>query len=168
MKRVIRRAITVGDTFGRWTVKRQCPTINKKTGLPRRGWICVCICGNEKLVYEGNLHSGVSQSCGCSRSEETVKRNHARLLIPYECRTHGIIAKPYILTKVTNGKQRACPVCRRSMVQRTRDELRAAVIAGYGGHCACCGEANPGFLTIDHIYGLADGQRRSDERGTAT
>lgn len=28
---------------------------------------------------------------------------------------------------------------------------RAVVISGYGGKCACCGEAEPNFLTIDHV-----------------
>lgn len=29
--------------------------------------------------------------------------------------------------------------------------LRAEVIAAYGARCSCCAEANPGFLTMDHI-----------------
>ena len=32
---------------------------------------------------------------------------------------------------------------------------RDAVIAHYGGKCFCCGEANKGFLTVDHIDGQA-------------
>jgi len=31
--------------------------------------------------------------------------------------------------------------------------LRMNVIEGYGGKCELCGEDNPHFLTIDHIYG---------------
>lgn len=34
-----------------------------------------------------------------------------------------------------------------------RHATRDAVIAGYGGACACCGEDQPLFLTIDHIDG---------------
>jgi hypothetical protein len=29
--------------------------------------------------------------------------------------------------------------------------IRAEMIRAYGGRCACCGESNPLFLTIDHI-----------------
>ena len=35
--------------------------------------------------------------------------------------------------------------------KRRRDRLRAQVIAGYGGKCGCCGEAEPVFLTLDHV-----------------
>ena len=32
-----------------------------------------------------------------------------------------------------------------------RDALRLCVFAAYGGRCACCGEAHPRVLTIDHV-----------------
>ena len=39
-----------------------------------------------------------------------------------------------------------------SNYQRFREKVRAEVYAAYGGaHCACCGESNIQFLTIDHI-----------------
>lgn len=40
-------------------------------------------------------------------------------------------------------------------VTMKRDRLRDrdAVIAHYGGKCFCCGEANKGFLTVDHVDG---------------
>jgi hypothetical protein len=38
---------------------------------------------------------------------------------------------------------------------------RAEAIAAYGGHCACCGESHPAFLTIDHIAGGGNAHRRS-------
>jgi len=31
--------------------------------------------------------------------------------------------------------------------------LRAEVFAAYGHKCVCCGEAEPEFLNLDHIYG---------------
>lgn len=37
--------------------------------------------------------------------------------------------------------------------------LRLKVITHYGGKCACCGETQFGFLTIDHINGEASVQR---------
>ena len=30
--------------------------------------------------------------------------------------------------------------------------MRQRVIAGYGGRCTCCGEQEPAFLAIDHVY----------------
>lgn len=35
--------------------------------------------------------------------------------------------------------------------QRYRVKLKREVIDAYGGHCACCGETELVFLTIDHI-----------------
>ena len=40
--------------------------------------------------------------------------------------------------------------------QRNRsraDALRREVVLRYGGHCACCGEAEPKFLALDHVNG---------------
>lgn len=40
-------------------------------------------------------------------------------------------------------------------------DYTAQVIAGYGGTCACCGENDPLFLTIDHVEGNGNEERRS-------
>lgn len=41
-----------------------------------------------------------------------------------------------------------------------RRARRAEVLEHYGGGCACCGEAEPLFLTIDHIDGNGNAHRR--------
>lgn len=33
-----------------------------------------------------------------------------------------------------------------------REQLRRETFAAYGGACACCGESEPKFLTLDHIH----------------
>lgn len=38
--------------------------------------------------------------------------------------------------------------------------LRSAVIEGYGGQCACCGEREFDFLTLDHIHGGGNQHRK--------
>ena len=42
-----------------------------------------------------------------------------------------------------------------------RVTLKETIIERYGGKCACCGESNMGFLTIDHINN--DGHERRKE-----
>lgn len=42
-----------------------------------------------------------------------------------------------------------------------RDTLRAEFLMQYGGICACCGEKNPAFLTLEHIGGLRGRKRKS-------
>lgn len=33
-----------------------------------------------------------------------------------------------------------------------REQLRQDILKAYGGKCSCCGEREPIFLTLDHIY----------------
>lgn len=47
--------------------------------------------------------------------------------------------------------------------QRSAAKLRSELIAAYGGECACCGEQEPGFLTLEHIG--RTGKRHRDEVG---
>jgi len=44
--------------------------------------------------------------------------------------------------------------------QAYRRRVRAKVTAAYGGSCACCGESEPLFLTIDHVENNGAEERR--------
>lgn len=46
--------------------------------------------------------------------------------------------------------------------------MRNSVIQLYGGKCACCGEANLAFLTIEHINGDGHLERKALNGGGAT
>jgi len=51
------------------------------------------------------------------------------------------------------SEQKYCKSCSKHRKERARVRLlaiRQAVLDRYGNACACCGESNPGFLTIDH------------------
>lgn len=50
---------------------------------------------------------------------------------------------------------------RKESRRKSRSDLRAEVIAAYGGKCSCCGESRPEFLTIDHINGNGNQHRHS-------
>lgn len=41
-------------------------------------------------------------------------------------------------------------VTRSKRIAAKHAALKAEAIVAYGGRCACCGESNPAFLTIDH------------------
>ena len=46
------------------------------------------------------------------------------------------------------------------MVSRVRDaSLKLETLQVYGGECACCGESEPAFLTIDHVLGTGARER---------
>ncbi len=48
-----------GIEFGKLTVK------NREVAIKgRSAWLCICICGNKKIIIEKSLKSGQSKSCG--------------------------------------------------------------------------------------------------------
>lgn len=58
----------VGQTFGRLTVLEEYR--NEKGYIVCR---CLCDCGNEKVVYKGNITAGRTRSCGCLEQENRSK-----------------------------------------------------------------------------------------------
>lgn len=44
----------------------------------------------------------------------------------------------------------------------SRRRLRQSIVDGYGGMCACCGEVEFIFLTIDHINNDGSSERRAE------
>lgn len=62
-----------------------------------------------------------------------------------------------------DGDYLRCAKCRTDALatnKRVRARQFAAVLAAYGGACACCGETTPAFLTIDHVDGGGAEHRR--------
>lgn len=70
-----------GERFGRWKVVGYAYTKQgKNQGIPC--WNCVCDCGTEKVVSGKMLKGRQSESCGCSRKDNTE--------IGDRTRTHGL------------------------------------------------------------------------------
>jgi hypothetical protein len=61
-----------------------------------------------------------------------------------------------------------CNIVRRTAVRRCRLNTKIAVINYYGGKCACCGETELSFLTLDHINGGGKQHRESLNMGCGT
>lgn len=60
------------DKYGRLTVISHA-------GKDHRGkhlWLCLCECGNEKIVVSDNLSSGKSNSCGCLKAEMLSRKGN--------------------------------------------------------------------------------------------
>ena len=65
-----------GERFGRIFVVRRFLEISGGAGTRQRvKWICVCDCGQEKVIPSKYLASGGVVSCGCQRIERTGKQN---------------------------------------------------------------------------------------------
>lgn len=70
-----KRTELAGQQFGRWTVV---------TYAGGRCWVCRCSCGTTRNVSANSLLKGVSNSCGCYRRADTIKRST----------THGMSKTP--------------------------------------------------------------------------
>ena len=109
-------------------------------------------------IFCGQLppRAGV-QSCGpCgARQAANSRRRKQRQMEEKRCVRCG--GQP-LVTK------QHCEPCRERHQEATRRRyalIRDEVFRAYGGYvCACCGETEPAFLTIDHIYGGGDTHRK--------
>lgn len=66
-----KRLNLAGRRFGRLFVKESSPSLH-----PRVYWLCICICGNSKIVLGRRLQSGHTRSCGCLQREAPYKHGH--------------------------------------------------------------------------------------------
>ncbi len=57
-----------GKTFGHLRVERFSHMQNHQSM-----WLCVCECGNEKVIMGRKLRDGLTKSCGCSRASDSAK-----------------------------------------------------------------------------------------------
>lgn len=64
-----------GQRFGKLLVLGELPRRTRPSGQRARYFLCRCDCGNSGAYCLGQLRSGHTSSCGCSRTERTVKRN---------------------------------------------------------------------------------------------
>ena len=61
-----------GDKYGRLTVMSYAGMDHRNKHL----WLCLCECGNEKIVVSDNLSSGKSNSCGCLKAEFLARKGN--------------------------------------------------------------------------------------------
>ena len=114
-----------------------------------------------KTTSAGNgkkYHRRECRQCTYKRQENWRRRNADRLR-----------ALSYAATmRMRKRRLAADPIGFRAEEARKakayRESLKARVYAAYGGYrCACCGETQPKFLSIDHVNN--DGYQRRKNRG---
>ena len=122
-----------GKTFGRWTVLKRAANSRNRDSR----WLCRCECGRKAIVYGSNLRRGISQSCGCLRSEQTRVRdlvgqtfdrltvvsrepstkNGPRWLVRCECGTELVVDGRNLKT----GNTKSCGCLVREQARRMTD-----------------------------------------------
>ena len=105
-------------------------------------------CGKIKALYDyykGRKKAGGLRSECKKCSEEYTKtyRERPEIKIRQLAQTRKLTSK------------------RRDYNKGKRNRLKLEVFSAYGGECACCGENNPIFLSIDHIKGGGTKHRNS-------
>lgn len=70
----------IGDIYGRLKVISR-HNVNTNRGRPQ--WLCVCECGNKKIVSSSNLRQGGVKSCGCLLIESALNASEKHM-------THGL------------------------------------------------------------------------------
>lgn len=74
MRNVKPRVDLTGKTFGKLTVIKRVDPIVKPNGRKVQQWLCQCSCGKQCVARHGNLTSGTTTSCGCTKRELSSKR----------------------------------------------------------------------------------------------
>lgn len=78
-----------GDRHGRLTVISHAGKDHRNKHL----WLCLCDCGNKKVVVSDNLSSGKSNSCGCLKAEFLSQKGNQYGL--YEDREKALLKVQY-------------------------------------------------------------------------
>lgn len=85
-----------GDKYGRLTVLSHAGKDHRNKHL----WLCMCDCGNKKVVASDNLSSGKSNICGCLKAEFLARKGNQYEL--YEDRETAILKVQYHHLKKRN------------------------------------------------------------------
>ena len=97
-----------GQRFGRLVVLSRQGSVGKKVA-----WLCLCDCGNKKVIESGNLKTERTKSCGCFQKEQRFK--HGMYGIP-EYRVWGAMlqrCKNKSNSRYKDYGGRGIAVCRR-------------------------------------------------------
>ena len=104
-------------TFGQLYVLREAA---RSLDQHRRSlWLCKCQCGTEIICMGGNLTSGTSQSCGCSRKINLLGQKFGRwsvlkeagrhkYMVKWLCRCDCGVQKIIFGRNLTNGSSQSC------------------------------------------------------------
>lgn len=80
----MRKINEVGSRYGRWLVIAESVSADNYAM-----WLCRCDCGNEAVVQGGNLRAGLTNSCGCWRSDLRKELNSKQSGINHPQYTDG-------------------------------------------------------------------------------
>lgn len=87
------------DIHGRLTVLSHAGKDHRNKHL----WLCLCECGNEKIVVSDNLSSGKTNSCGCLKKEFLARKGNQYGI--YKDREEALLKVQYSHLKKRDNKK---------------------------------------------------------------
>jgi len=63
-----------GRSYSNLTILRRGEDYVKPSGAKDTQWVCLCSCGNEKLIRATSIKNGDTKSCGCISKKATSER----------------------------------------------------------------------------------------------
>jgi hypothetical protein len=106
-------------------------------------------CGQEAL-------EGYTSCKACmDRKQKSVNARHLERKLDGFCRCG----------KIAISGKRMCSQCNLKG-SKSRYQTKLEVLQAYGGHCVCCGESAPEFLSLDHVNGDGAEDRKKGLKGT--
>jgi len=132
-------------------------------------------CGKRRITFGGGLcwqcseFHGKCEACG----NGFIQTDKQHIYCSHSCRIHTLANRHYAKRKnAINEKGRAkyhIHIEKQRARGRARQrKLKEEMIAAYGGKCACCGESEYRFMSLDHIYMDGKQHRALVGSGSAT
>lgn len=123
-----------GKRFGRLVVLALHPERYRCGEQSGAQWLCVCDCGEKRIVRGGNLQSGNSTSCGCLTRENTSKATLVDMPIGQRFGRWTILA----MCAERNRHGKVCWLCRCSCPARTERAVPGNTLrSGLSRSCGC-------------------------------
>lgn len=132
----------------------------------------------ERVWRREKLSQGLCTTCGQAPIDYTNKRSSVRCLDCKIKRAESAKARTNLWIRKglckgcgaeRDSQHKHCLVCRSrdtEKKQAKRQKLKLKVYELYGNACACCGESNQYFLTLDHINRDGHEERRKGVKQT--
>lgn len=122
---------------------------------PRRLQICCSMSCARKMKFKSTLHC--EEWVRARYLDEGLSTREIARLAGSEDFAVGLALKRFGIKARPHQEAKKLLYDRKGRKYVSRSEM----IAAYGGRCECCGEAEPEFLTLDHVGGGGAAHRRA-------
>lgn len=121
---------------------------------------------NIEIWLKGDSPSAIAERKRRAEYKEKCERRLVEKVCTI-CKITKTVSDFNVMSKSRNGRTTACKTCTKliwakkyaekgkeinAIRKQKKQKLRSLTLQMYGNMCVCCGESEPQFLAIDHIY----------------